>query len=84
MKSQYGTTKVYIGIMNLIGGLLFIFGTIAFIFILFGGDRDTIDIIKSLSVAIFGLMTIVGAELTKAVIDTADNTHEILLHLKSS
>ena len=86
-ESKYGTTRSLCSFLALVGWLLVFVGVI-----ILGTEAnselnhyqhfDLNALLPGIGIAIGGLITIMGAQTTKATVDNADQTREILIELK--
>ncbi len=82
-RTDYGTARGIAGFVGLIGWLLVAGGAIAALFAVGTamdnryGSISLIAVLPALSAVISGLLLVMGAQMTRAVVDTADHAREI-------
>ncbi len=83
-RSGYKTAKGIAMLVSFAGWLLFAGGIVVVFFGLVEGIQSKhegvsiLAILPGLGAAIFGLLCVMGGQLTRAVVDTADHTREIM------
>jgi len=76
-ESKYGTARGFSSFLEILGWLVVVAGGIAAI-----SMQSMAGLLAGAGLAITGFMLIMGAQVTKAVVDTADHTREIHILLK--
>lgn len=81
MATKYRAARFYIGVLEFFGTLAFILGVLATILML-TGKASAMEVISGITTACTGLLFAAGAQIIKAVVDTADTTNQILEYVK--
>lgn len=86
IKTQYTVAHGISSIITWLGWALVLIGGIAAVMALFGGSRfggfSVVAMMPGIGMVVGGFALIMGAEVTKATVDSADHTREILRVLR--
>lgn len=87
-KSEYGVARGMCSLFSFIGWALVVIGVVIAFVGLSGGNRyggvSVAAILPGIGTIVSGFLTVMGAQVTRATVDNADHTREILLAIQNN